>query len=186
IHPTAVMSVYMPVLMTNGIENQEAFLAGLPLPNLHFSAVMGTNAIGGTGATLGLSIVMIILAKSAHMKAIGRVAITPGLFNINEPFLFGVPLMLNPLFLIPMVGANIVGGLVATLFYHMGFYNNMNPTIAMPWVMPAPISAFFVGGWMQLVAVLTVITAQAFLYLPFFLMADRKALKLEKETTAEA
>jgi len=180
IHPTAMMSVYIPVMMTVGLANTEAFLAGEAMPHLHFSAMMGIIAVGGTGGTLGLSFLM-LRAKSAHFKAIGKVAVIPGLFNINEPFLFGVPLMLNPIFLVPMVANVAVAGVVVTIFYQIGAYNSMNPTVSMPWIMPAPIGAFFVGGWGMALAILTVIVAQAALYLPFFIIADRRALAEEKK-----
>lgn len=184
IHPTAMMSVYIPVMMTAGIANTEAFLAGEAMPHLHFSAMMGIIAVGGTGGTLGLSFLM-LRAKSAHFKAIGKVSLIPGLFNINEPFLFGVPLMLNPLFLIPMVTNVAVAGVVVTTFYNLGAYNSMNPTVAMPWIMPAPIGAFFVGGWSMALAIITVIVAQATLYLPFFIIADRRAYAEEQKAVGD-
>lgn len=184
IHPTAMMSVYLPVMMTAGIANTEAFLAGQAMPHVHFSAMMGIIAVGGTGGTLGLSFLM-LRAKSAHFKAIGKVSLIPGLFNINEPFLFGMPLMLNPLFLIPMVANVAVAGVVVTIFYNLGAYSSMNPTVAMPWIMPAPIGAFFVGGWGMALAILTAIVAQAALYLPFFIIADRRAYAEEQKASGD-
>lgn len=184
IHPSAMMSVYLPVMMTAGVANTEAFLAGQPLPYVHFTAMLGVIAVGGTGGTLGLSFLM-LRAKSAHYKAIGKVSVIPGIFNINEPFLFGIPLMLNPLFFVPMIANVIVGGIVVTIFYYMGAYGSMNPTVAMPWIMPAPIGAFFVGGWSMALAILVVIVAQGLLYLPFFIIADRKALAEEKKMVTE-
>lgn len=182
IHPTAMMSVYLPVMMMAGIANQEAFLAGEAIPFVHFSAIMGIIAVGGTGGTLGLSFLM-LRAKSAHYRALAKVSVIPGIFNINEPFLFGIPLMLNPIFMIPMVTNVAVAGVFVTLFYQIGFYSAFNPTVAMPWIMPAPIGAFFVGGWRMLVAILVVIVAQAVLYYPFFKIADNKAYAEEQALT---
>jgi len=183
IHPSAMMSAYLPVMMTAGIANLEAFLAGDPMPFLHFSAVMGIIAVGGTGGTLGLAFLM-LRAKSERFKVLGKMAFVPSLFNINEPLIFGIPLLLNPIFFVPMVLSIPLAGLVVSIFYNLGFYSNLNPTVSLPWIMPSFIGAFLVGGWKMFVAIICVIVALGFLYYPFFKIVDKQASAEEKANEA--
>lgn len=184
IHPTAMMSAYLPVMMTAGIANLEAFLAGEPMPFLQFSATMGIIAVGGTGGTLGLAFLM-LRAKSERFKALGKMAFIPSLFNINEPYIFGIPLLLNPLFFIPMILSVPVAGLMVHFFYTLGAYAHFNPTVSLPWIMPCFLGAFLVGGWSMMVAIICVIIALGALYLPFFIIADKQALSEEKANEAK-
>ena len=75
-----------------------------------------------------------------------KLVIPANIFNINEPIIFGFPLMLNPLYFIPMVLSPLVSGLFA-MFYMNLIDINVNPTISMPWVTPGFVTTFFTGGF---------------------------------------
>ncbi len=183
IHPAPIISVYLPVLMAAGTANTEAFLAGTPsaeLPFLTFGLLYGFCYIGGTGSTLSLAFAM-LSAKSERYKAFSKIAIVPNIFNINEPMIFGVPIMLNPIFFIPMILVSLVGGLMGVIFLEvLKVGDAFNPTISLPWVMPSFISPFITGGWKLGLAILAVIIVQYFVWLPFFKVADNQALREEQ------
>lgn len=181
IHPSPIVSVYTPVLITCMTANVEAFMAGTAsanLPHLVFMVVFITMNMGGNGNTIGLAIAM-AKAKSERFKAMFKLSFVPCLFNINEPMVFGVPLMLNPIFFIPMALTTPITGGIAYLLAMLGFGNSFNPTVSSPWIMPAPITGLLEGGIMLMIVPLVCILANIILYYPFFKIADNQALKEE-------
>ncbi len=183
IHPNTVMSVAMPVLMAVMMENQAAFTAGQPLPHFLFTAVSSCCYFGGTGNTIGLCLDM-YTAKSEKFKAMRNLMTVPNIFNINEPVIFGVPLMLNPIFFVPMILSAVVPGVIAMVLCSI-LPISINPTIMMPWVTPAPISTLFAGGPLYMCVLLICMAATALLYYPFFKVADNQAYAEEQAIAAE-
>ena len=101
---SVVGAVFNPILKTLAFENLEAFKAGDPIPNIinqQFQDMFAT--LGGAGSTLSLIVVMIIVCRSERIKKLSRLSIVPGCFGINEPIIFGLPIVLNPLLLIPFM-----------------------------------------------------------------------------------
>ncbi len=96
-------------------ENRLAFQAGEALPNIFTTQFFEIWVnIGGSGATLALVITMFVRARSKQMKQLGRLAIGPAIFNINEPIIFGMPIVMNPMLLIPFIvvaAVNVNGNL---------------------------------------------------------------------------
>lgn len=190
IHPAAIMNIYLPVFLTANIANIEAYLAGTPsseLPYLALAIVAGFGAIGGQGNTLSLVMVMLASAKSERYKALSKLAFIPNIFNINEPVIFGVPVMLNPYFLIPIMVTTFFGtgfGYFAVSF--LGIGNAFNPTIMLPWVMPGFVGNFITGGWRLGLAIIFALVVQMLIWYPFFKMADKQAFKEESEVTEVA
>ncbi|WP_242784771.1 PTS sugar transporter subunit IIC [Bacillus cereus] len=136
--------------------------------------------IGGSGATLGLVLAMIIFGRSKYSKALSRTCIVPGIFNINEPVIFGLPIVLNPILIIPFVITPLVTATIAYAATAMGF---VTPTHIMPpWTLPAPIGAYLAtgGDWRAIVLVFINITISFLIYLPFFKMYDKNMLEIEK------
>ncbi|API93397.1 permease IIC component [Virgibacillus pantothenticus] len=136
--------------------------------------------IGGSGATLGLVIAMLLFARSKYMKNLGRATIVPSLFNINEPVIFGAPIVLNPLLIIPFIITPIV---TATLAYFATSFGLVTPTYIMPpWTLPAPIGAYLStgGDWRAVVLVLINITISVIIYTPFLKLYDKKMIAMEQ------
>jgi len=185
IHPNVILSMFLPVLMTTGTANLNAFMSGETMPYFAFTGAMMFYAYGGTGNTIGLSLMMPFVAKSERYKALGKLNIGPAIFNINEPLIFGLPIMLNPLFFIPLVGSSLVNGLLGILFYNLGFFNALNPTISLPWVMPVVVKQFITIGLTGAIAAFAVVVIDALIYYPFFKKADKLALAEEQAEAIE-
>lgn len=184
VHPSAIINLFYAIAAPVFVTNITAFLAGDPLPDLKFLFMLSIIMVGGTGNTLGLAINM-LFAKSERFKALNKVSFVPSIFNINEPLIFGVPVMLNPIFFFPLILSTAVGGLVINFFYSIGFLTYYNPTIELPWVTPPVVIEWFSSGFKFSFVMIVVIAALTLLYLPFFKMADKNALKEEAELKAQ-
>lgn len=181
IHPNTVLSAFMPVLITTGQVNLSAYMAGQPMPYLAFTGAMAFYGMGGAGNTLGISLLIPFISKSERYKTLGKLSIGPAVFNINEPIIFGLPIMLNPIFFVPMVGSSIVNGVLGVVAYNLGVFNTLNPSVSLPWIMPAFVAPIFRIGVIGTLAAIAVIAIDALIYLPFFRKADQLALAEEQE-----
>ena len=142
--------------------------------------------IGGSGATLGLVLAMIVFGRSKYSKALSRSCIVPGIFNINEPVIFGLPIVLNPILIIPFVITPLVTATIAYAATAMGFVTPAH--IMPPWTLPAPIGAYLAtgGDWRAIVLVFINIAISFLIYLPFFKMYDKNMLEIEKNGDGES
>ena len=141
--------------------------------------------LGGSGCTLGLCILMCFAAKSEQLKLLGRSALVPGLFNINEPLLFGMPFVFNPRMAVPF----ILAPLATTTLTYLGISSGLvSPIIAsMPWPTPPGLGAFIScgGDWhAAALAIVNVLVATA-IYYPFFKAYDARLAAEESAATAE-
>lgn len=144
-----------------------------------FAVLSSCIQIGGAGNTLGLCIAS-FFGKSEKYKTMRKLVAPANLFNINEPAIFGFPIMLNPIYLIPMIfSAPVKGLLVLGLLKFIPV--SFNPTISMPWVTPGFVTAFFQGGVPLLVIWFLSLGIDFLMYLPFFLIDDKNALRQEQE-----
>jgi PTS system cellobiose-specific IIC component len=136
--------------------------------------------IGGSGATLPAVVYMLVFAKSKLLKQVGRIGIAPGIFNINEPVTFGLPIVLNPVLMIPFFLAPMIAGTIQYFGTLAGLFPYCNYTV--PWTTP-----FFVSGFLMTRSVMGVVAqvvsfAVVFLiYFPFIRFWDRKNYKMEIE-----
>ncbi len=136
--------------------------------------------IGGSGATIGLAILFAVRAKSAYGKALGKTAIIPAIFNINEPMIFGAPIVLNPMLIIPFIIAPLLNGTIAWFATSMGLVNRV--VASSPWTLPGPIGAFLACGndWRAAVLSIVLILLSVAIYYPFFKMYDNQLLEDEQ------
>ena len=186
VHPSAIMNVFSPVISVCLLGNLEAFMAGTPaaeLPHLAFVTIYASVGIGGSGHLLGLAISM-ARAKSERFKALFKVAAIPSLFNISEPMMFGVPVVLNPTFFVPMVCSTPIIGFLAWGLCALGLNGSVNPAVMSPWVLPKFISGFLSGGFGLLAIVLICMVVGVLIWYPFFRVADDQALKEEQAAAA--
>ncbi|ALQ68633.1 PTS sugar transporter subunit IIC [Bacillus cereus] len=183
LHPAPIINVWYSATAPLFTAAITAFASGTPfaeIPYLAFTLMHFAVAIGGTGNTLGLAI-NLLFAKSEQYKSLGKIGIVPNIFNINEPIVFGLPLVLNPIYFIPLVASSIVGGLICVVFLKItGILSNFNPLIELPWVTPAPFAAYISGGWLLFIMTVLIIISQILLYYPFFKMGDKKAYEAEQ------
>lgn len=184
VHPSPILSTYGVVFTAACTSNVEAFTAGKALPFLSVYIIYLCLFFSGTGNTLGLSLCF-TKAKSERYKSMKAIALVPNLFNINEPVIFGTPVMLNPIFFIPMILNTLLPGLLGWAVSSIVTFN-LNPTISMPWVTPTFITGFLQGGVPLLLLILVCIVLTTIVWYPFFKMADNAALKEEMEGEARA
>ncbi|WP_367988134.1 PTS sugar transporter subunit IIC [Vibrio sp. NTOU-M3] len=192
IHGAAiVVGLMSPFLLTNLSANIDAFVAGEAIPNVFTQPFWDFYIfLGGSGATFALVILM-AFSRSVHLKSIGRMSIVPGLFQINEPVIFGTPLVLNPTLFIPFLCVPIINATIAYFAVHMGLVGMGVATT--PWTTPAIIGASWGSGWTlaPVFLVVALIILDLFLYLPFFkmfekeVMADQEPEKEDKGTEPE-
>lgn len=180
IHPSPLNAMYYPLSSIATAANIDAFMAGEPLPYLAFSIMVTFGMIGGTGSTLGLNIVMLLKSKSERYKALSKVAIVPSCFNINEPLVFGVPMMYNPMMLIPSLLAPVAGGIVCLVMTSLNLIP-LNPTVSVAWVVPYPITGLLRGGVFFCIGIIIAIVLQAIVYYPFFVILDKQAYEEEQK-----
>lgn len=163
--------------------NRIAFQAGDALPNIFTQQFFEIWInIGGSGATLALVVTMFLRSRSKQMKQLGKLAIGPAVFNINEPIIFGMPIVMNPMLLIPF----IITPLVTLVLTYIGMSTGLvaKPAgIAVPWTMPPIFSGYLAtggkisGAVMQAINIITAFIV----YYPFFRMWDSQKLKEENE-----
>ena len=185
VHPNVMLNFYAPVIMACSAANTEAIIAGEALPYGAWAVVALGTAIGGQANALGISI-SLLFTKSERFKAIRGIALVPSLFNISEPLMFGLPVVLNPTYFIPFVLNIPVCAIVVQALYALGLGAAFNPTIQLPWVLPQPVLAFMQGGIGCLVVSVAVLAVSVLMYTPFTLMADRQALREEQAALEES
>lgn len=185
IHPSSVNGVWLPIYFSVLTANSEAFTAGEPLPYLLFAVLTtGVVYIGGQGNTLALAC-LTPFAKSERYKSLSKFVVIPNIFNINEPVVFGFPLIMNPFYFIPMVFSSLISGLVAMALFAIGFVPALNPVIRTAWAMPVFINSFLSGGFKMFAVTLIAFAVQVLLYLPFFRMADKQYYEEEQANAAQ-
>ncbi|MBO4809475.1 PTS system, cellobiose-specific IIC component [Lachnospiraceae bacterium G11] len=129
--------------------------------------------IGGSGATLPVVIYMLFCAKSKLLKNVGKVGIAPGIFNINEPVTFGLPVVLNPILMIPYILSPIAAMTVQYIGTAIGLFPLCNNMV--PWTCPILISGFLsTGSIMGTVAQLCGMAVSFLIWLPFIRVWDKK------------
>ena len=177
-----ITSFTNPIVLANMAHNFTAMQEG---GKIYAYAGEFNNAyvtIGGSGATLGLVIFMIFLAKSEQLKVLGRASIVPAIFNINEPIIFGAPIIYNPFLLIPFILGPIISALIAFFAISMGL---VSPMIAQaPWPSPVGIGAFLGtgGDYRAILLAFVCIIVASVIYFPFFKFYDKKLKKDEMDT----
>lgn len=175
-----IMAAIYPVLIANGAANEAAFLAGKTIPYIITNSTDILIWVGGTGATLALVLLMTFRAKSNTYKAVGKVSLLPGIFEINEPVIFGTPICMNPLYFIPFV---ILPGILAgTTYALMDAGIVAMPAIAnLTWRTPPLIIGWLMsnGAMSTVIWAVVVFVISIVVYYPFFKIGDK--LEYEKE-----
>ena len=141
-------------------------------------------AYGGSGATLGLIIAIFIFSKAKEQKSIAKLSFAPGLFNINEMVIFGLPIVLNPIYIIPFILTPLVN---ITIGYLATVVLKIIPPVAygVPWTTPGPLAPFLGTGAnvVGLIVGLVCLAVSVFMYAPFVIAASKAELKNEEEAT---
>ncbi len=165
--------VYLPAL----ISNTDAYQATQSTADLPYIWTRGSfdayAQMGGAGITLGLIIAIFIFSKRKDARAIAKLSAPMGVFNINEPVIFGMPIVLNPFYIIPWL---IIPPITATIAYLLTKYGFIPPTfVVVPWVMPAGIHAYLSTGGSLLAGLVALFNLfiSFVIWTPFVLLANR-------------
>ncbi len=184
--PAVTNTIFSPIHKVLTVENYEAAQAGLKMTNIFTQGFSDFFCnFGGGGSTLGLVIMMAFLAKSNRMKTLGRLSLPAGIFGINEPIIFGLPVVLNPLIGIPFILAPVINTVVAYVATLIGIVP-ITSGVQLPWTCPPIFSGFLVtGSWTGSLVQIVLIVVDALIYYPFFKLLDKKYLEEEKASVGE-
>lgn len=171
LHGSAIIifPIFEPLWLVNMAENISQGARNIVTFTFYENGVW----IGGSGATLAAVIYMLFFAKSKLLKEVGKIGIAPGIFNINEPVTFGLPIVLNPILMIPYILAPIAAMTVQYLGTAIGIFPLCNNMV--PWTCPILISGFLTtGSFMGVIAQLCGLAAAFAVWLPFIRAYDKK------------
>mgnify|MGYP003494325904 FL=1 len=139
----------------------------------------------GSGITIGLIVFTLVAAKTVQLKSIGKLELVPGIFNINEPFLFGLPIVMNPMLAVPFFLTPLVVAASTYLVIRTGIVPPLSG-VAAPWTTPAVISGFLIGGWKMAIWQFCTLLISTAIYWPFAKKYDNVLLAREKKEPKEA
>nr|CDQ31907.1 PTS system lichenan-specific EIIC component [Virgibacillus halodenitrificans] len=179
---SVVASIMAPIWYSLTDQNVAAHQAGEALPHVvgqPFMAIWW--AVGGSGMALALTILFVWRARSKHLKGLGRGSIWASMFNISEPVIFGAPVVMNPLLVIPFILAPLAVGMITYFSMTLGFVGK--PYVIVPWTTPPPFSGILTtGDWRGGVLMMINIFVAMAIYYPFFRLYDKQLLAEESET----
>ena len=182
IHGSLIVTGIMnPFWMANLSANQAALAAGTVLPHVYLQGFWDHYLlIGGVGSTLPLAF-LLLRSRATHLRTIGKMGIVPSFFNINEPILFGAPIIMNPMMFIPFVCVPMVNAVLAYGATRLGWLSQV--VSLTPWTTPAPIGASWAANWTlsPVVMCLICMVMSAVIYLPFLRAYERSLMKTEVE-----
>ena len=141
--------------------------------------------LGGSGATLGLILAIFIASRRADYRQVAKLALPSGIFQINEPILFGLPIIMNPVMFIPFVLVQPILAAITLAAYYMGIIPPV--TNIAPWTMPTGLGAFFNtnGSVAALLVALFNLGIATLIYLPFVVVANKAQNAIDKEESEE-
>ena len=141
--------------------------------------------MGGTGATLVVPFMFMWLTKSKRNKAIGRASVVPTFFGVNEPILFGAPLVLNPVFFVPFISAPIANVWIFKFFVDTLKMNSFS--VNLPWTTPGPLGIVMGTNFAPLAFVLAIllVVVDVLIYYPFLKVYDEQILAEEQSGKVE-
>ncbi|WP_407857343.1 PTS sugar transporter subunit IIC [Enterococcus hailinensis] len=182
IHSAVLSPILSPIAVQYLSENIAAHEAGQPLQHVITGGTLSAFAnFTGSGVTIGLVLAMLI-SRSSRYRKVGAVGLLPSLFGINEPILFGVPIILNPVLMIPFIFGGAFVGMIPMICMKLGFLNY--PIFDPPYV-PVFMEGFLTGfDWRAIIIQIVQVGLSFGLYLPFFKVLEKQ--ELEREALKEA
>lgn len=182
-----IEGIIQPISLSMMEANAAAYTAGTQIPHIVTKPFLDAFVyIGGSGAVLGMLLAIFLVCRAKQNRMVAKLSIGPSIFNINEPTIFGMPIVLNPMLFVPFV----IGPCIITILSYLALsLNIVGRTVAIvPWATPPIISGFLVtgGDWKACVLQIINIAISFLIYLPFIKAADRAEIKKEQLAEAEA
>ena len=192
--PNTLSAVTSPIFAPMNLSNldfiaEQGTTVGIPYPYNYGSLYNGFGNYGGAGMTLGLLIAIFFFSKREDYKNLARLSIGPGLFNINEPVIFGLPIVLNPIMMIPFILAPLVNVVIGYIALSTGFMDPIGYSV--PWTTPGPLIPFLGSGgdWRGLIVGFICLAVSVLVYAPFVVAANNVSEvtedMIEEETTED-
>lgn len=181
--PSVVGPAVIAIMYNNQVENLRLFREG---QHAHIALTKSTQdfvaLIGGTGATFLVPYIFIFLCKSKELKAVGKASFIPTTFAVNEPLLFGAPIILNPVFMIPFIVTPILNSWVLKFFVeNLGMNGFMH---FLPWPTPGPIGIYMASNFapLSLLLIAVIMILDFMIWMPFIKAYDRIKVSEERST----
>ncbi|ELY2508427.1 PTS sugar transporter subunit IIC [Cronobacter sakazakii] len=174
-----VTGIMNPFWLANLSANQAALAAGQALPHIYLQGFWDHYLlIGGVGSTLPLAF-LLLRSRAVHLRTIGKMGVVPSMFNINEPILFGAPVIMNPVFFLPFILVPMVNAVLAWTATKLGWLAQV--VSLTPWTTPAPIGASWAANWAfsPVIMCLICMVMSALMYYPFVKAYERTLQKQE-------
>lgn len=187
---TLVGGIAGPILSANALENAAIFkkLGYVDAAHGGHIVIQGLfdqfSTVTGAGMTIGLVVFMTFMDKSTQLKSIGKLALVPGIFNINEPVLFGLPIVMNPMLAIPFFIMPPLSAGSTYLLIKAGILPYLNG-VQVPWTTPPVVSGFLIGGWKVAIWQAMILVVSFFVYLPFVRSYDKMLYEKEQAKVTE-
>ncbi|WP_108774169.1 PTS sugar transporter subunit IIC [Lactimicrobium massiliense] len=176
IHPGFLSSITAPVLFSLDGANQAAYAAGQPIPNTIGMAMSYSSTIACFYPAIAVCV--LLFAKSRELKTVGKVAIAPAIFGISEPMIFGLPIMLNPVMIIPWVICPVVNFVLAYAACSLGIVAKYAGVVVFNFPMIA--TGLLNGSFSLVILEIVLFAIDVVIFLPFVKALDRKKLETEK------
>ena len=174
-----VTGIMNPFWMANLSVNQAAMAAGEAVPHIFLQGFWDHYLlIGGVGSTLPLAF-LLMRSKAVHLRTIGKLGGVPAIFNINEPILFGAPIIMNPVFFLPFILIPMINATLAWFALDLGLVERV--VSVTPWTTPAPIGASWAANWAFSPVIMCCIcmVVSAIIYFPFLKAYEKTLLDQE-------
>ncbi|MCG3399797.1 lactose/cellobiose PTS transporter subunit IIB [Staphylococcus massiliensis] len=182
--PSVVGPAVIAIMYNNQVENLRLFREG---EHANIALTQSTQdfvaLIGGTGATFLVPYIFIFLCKSKELKAVGKASVVPTTFAVNEPLLFGAPIILNPVFMIPFILTPIFNSWILKFFVeNLGMNGFMH---FLPWPTPGPIGIYMASNFatLSLLLIAVIMVVDFVMWMPFIKAYDR--MKVAEELSFE-
>lgn len=184
IHQSVIYSsILEPLLIVNMTLNMAAYAAGEAIPNIiNVAFVPAFGLLGGSGSTICLLIATFLVGRNAATKNVSKMALVPGIFNINEPVIFGYPIVYNISMLIPFVLTPAMGIVIAYIATSLNFMNKC--VVYIPWTTPPLLSGYLAtaGDWRAILVQALILVLGVLIYIPFVKIND---IVMEKTMASE-
>lgn len=167
-----------PIYLTSLTQNMDALKAGQAMQAIITKPFIDSVAfMGGAGNMIALVIAIFIVSRRKEFRTIAKIGLTPALFNISEPLMFGLPVVMNPILIIPMVLSTFAGLIIGYVATAIGFMQHTY--ILIPWTTPPILSAFFsTGGDLKAAFVsLIIIGVSVIIYIPFVAVTNKQKME---------
>ena len=179
--PNTLNGIYEPIFLAAYAENEAAYAAGMAAPNIVCSPFWSTFfSLTGSGITGGLLIAIFLFSKRDDFKAIAKLALPCGIFNINEPLIFGIPIVMNPMLMIPFMLSPLASVGIGYLLTAIGFCPRL--VVNAPWTTPPFLCGFLAGGGSITAGIsqIIVILVAAVIYTPFVIALNNQEVPAEE------